>query len=176
MDTYAVVLYFDRVTNDAFKKIIKAIADISNNHYMVDMNIPPHITIGSFLCDDSYSLIEIIENFASSVNTYNVKFNQTGAFEPKVLFASPIKDGYLERLNTLIHEVLLKHFQPADNEYYTPAKWIPHCALAVKLNEEQFQKARIVEEKIELPIIAKVKKVALAKCNPYKEIAVWEIS
>lgn len=176
MDTYAVVLYFDPVTDDTLKKIIKDIAEISNNNYMVDVNIPPHITIGSFLSDGSDGLIGIIENFAKSIETFEVKFDGIGVFEPRVLYASPIKSGYLAHLNERINEVLLKQLQPADNGYYTPEKWIPHCALVVRLDERQFQKAKTIEEKIELPMIAKVQKVALAKCNPYKEIEVWGIS
>ncbi|MBR2037332.1 MAG: hypothetical protein IKA09_06330, partial [Lachnospiraceae bacterium] len=45
MDTYAVVLYFDAVTDRKLKKIIENIALISGNNYMIDVNIPPHITI-----------------------------------------------------------------------------------------------------------------------------------
>lgn len=176
MDTYAVVLYFDAVANDTLNKIIENIAVISNNNYMVDVNIPPHITIGSFLSDGYTSLLGMVENFAQNIENFEVKFDEIRAFEPRVLFASPMKNSYLEQLNILIHEKLLKCFPAADNEYYTPTKWIPHCALAVRLDIEQFQKAKAVEEKIELPMIAKVQKVALARCNPYKEIKVWEIS
>lgn len=176
MDTYAIVLYFDAVTNDTINEIIKTISVITDNTYMIDVNIPPHITIGSFLCDESDRLMAEVGDFMKDVDTFQVKFDGVGAFEPKVLFASPVKDDYLEKINLAIHEILLENFQPADNEYYTPTKWIPHCALAVRLDEKQFQQARKVEDQIQLPMIAKVEKIALARCNPYEEIKVWEIS
>lgn len=75
----------------------------------------------------------------------------------------------------MVHDILLNHVIPADNENYTPEKWIPHCALAIRLNKEQFEKAMIIEKSIDFPIVAKVQKVAFARCNPYKEIKVWEI-
>lgn len=175
MDTYAVVLYFDAATSDTIKKEIENVAVISENSYMVDVNIPPHITIGSFFSEGHADLLKAVENFAKTIERFDVKFDRIKAFEPKVLFLSPIKDTHLERLNTLIHEALLKDYPPADNENYRPEKWIPHCALAVRLDKEQFQKVKMVEEKIELPMVANVQKAALAKCNPYKEIAVWDI-
>lgn len=174
MDTYAVVLYFDAVTDRKLKKIIENIALISGNNYMIDVNIPPHITIGSFLSDEADLLLEMVEVFSKSISAFEVEFEEIRAFEPRVLFASPNKEEYLERLNVLIHETFCNNFLPADNEYYTPAKWVPHCALAVRLDKEQFQK--VVTRQIELPANAKVEKIALARCNPYKEIAVWEIS
>lgn len=104
-----------------------------------------------------------------------MKFDAIKAFEPKVVFASPVKSDELKEVNLLINKMFIDEFSPADNEYYTPTKWIPHCALAVKLNAMQFEKTKEVEEKIELPLIAKVQKAALARCNPYKEIKVWDV-
>lgn len=142
---------------------------------MIDVNIPPHITIGSFFSDEYTNLLAIVENFAKHIEEFDVKFDKINAFEPRVLFSSPIKDAYLKQLNILVHDTFLKHVAPADNENYTPEKWIPHCALAVRLDKEQYKKAMIIGKSIEFPIVAKVQKVALAKCNPYKEIKVWEI-
>ena len=175
MDTYAIVLYFDDVSNNTFKEIIKDVALISNNNYMIDVNIPPHITIGSFSSDDYVNLLAIVEDFTKHIEEFDVKFDKINTFEPRVLFASPIKDAHLMRLNILVHDTFLKHVTPADNENYTPDKWIPHCALAVRLDKEQLKKAMIIEKSIKFPIVAKVQKVDLARCNPYKEIKVWEI-
>lgn len=175
MDTYAIVLYFDEISNDTFKEIIKNVALISNNNYMIDVNIPPHITIGSFFSDECTNLLTIVEDFVKHIEKFDVKFDKISAFEPRVLFASPIKDANLMRLNTLVNDTFLNHAMPADNENYTPEKWIPHCALAVRLDKEQFEKAMIIEKSIDFPIVVKVQKVALARCNPYKEIKVWEI-
>ena len=175
MDTYAVVLYFDAATNDTLKKVIKNIAAISKNRYMIDVKIPPHITIGSFFSDGHADLLAVLDKFANTIESFEVKFNGIRAFEPKVLFLSPVKDTHLKQLNILLHETLLKDYPPADNENYIPEKWIPHCALAVRLDEAQFQKAKSIAEKTELPAVAKVQKIALARCNPYKEIAVWDI-
>lgn len=176
MDTYAIALYFDKVSADTLQGIINNVALISNNNYMIDVNIPPHITIGSFLSDECSGIMTIMEDFVKHLVAFDVEFDKINAFEPRVLFASPIKDAYLMRYNRLVHDLFSKHFMPADNEYYTPDKWIPHCALAVKLDKAQFKKAMTIQKNIDFPIIANVQKIALARCNPYKEIKVWEIN
>lgn len=50
-----------------------------------------------------------------------------------------------------------------------------HCALACKMEEGELKSAKLEAERIELPLIAKVTEIALAECNPYKEIYVWTI-
>jgi len=174
MDTYAIVLYFDEVTSNKLNKVIQTVAELSGNHYMIDTKIPPHITIGSFLCAEPELLIKEVGNFAETIETFQVQFDDVRAFEPKVLFASPIKDEYLEKINIKINELLNDCFLPADNEYYTPEKWVPHCALAVRLDKEQFEKVKNIGNEINLPLFAEVQQIALAKCNPYEEKEVWD--
>lgn len=50
-----------------------------------------------------------------------------------------------------------------------------YCALACKMKESEIKRAKMEAERIELPLIAKVTEIALAECNPYKEIYVWTI-
>jgi len=174
MDTYAVVLYFDVNTNDTIGKIITRTAALSGNNYMLDINIPPHVTLGCFFSDEQNALYERVGIFAKDIKPFDVTFNAIKAFEPHVLFVSPVKDEYLTRSNILLHELLLSNYEPAENANYLPDRWMPHCSLAVRLDEEQFAKAKAIESEIELPFTARVSKIALAKCNPYTEVAIWE--
>ena len=176
MNTYAIVLYFDEGTNKIIDKTIKRAAALSGNNYMLDINIPPHITLGCFYSDRHVNLVEKVESFAKSLSPFEVTFNAIGAFEPYVLFASPIKDDHLTQLNALLHESLLNHYEPAENANYLPDKWMPHCSLAVRLDAEQFAKVKTIEAEIELPFTTQVTKIALAECNPYNEIAIWNIN
>lgn len=176
MDTYAIVLYFDDTTNKVIGNMIERAATLSGNNYMLDIGIPPHVTLGCFFSDDQANLHERVESFAKGVAPFEVTFHSIGAFEPYVLFASPVKDERLTRLNALLHESLLNRYEPAENANYLPDRWMPHCSLAVRLDEEQFAKAKAIESEIDLPFTALVTKIALAKCNPYNEIAIWKIN
>jgi 2'-5' RNA ligase len=105
-----------------------------------------------------------------------VTFHSIGAFEPYVLFVSPVKDECLTQLNALLYESLLNSYEPAENANYLPDRWMPHCSLAVRLDAEQFAKAKAIESEIDLPFTARVTKIALAKCNPYNVMATWNIN
>jgi len=176
MNTYAIVLYFDEITSKTINKMIERTVILSGNDYMLDINIPPHITLGCFFSDEHVGLLEKVESFTKSLSPFEVTFNAIGAFEPYVLFASPVKDDHLTQLNALLHESLLNHYEPAENTNYLPDRWMPHCSLAVRLDAEQFAKAKTIEAEIELPFTAQVTKIALAECNPYNEVAIWNIN
>lgn len=176
MDTYAIVLYFDDTTNKIIGNIIERAASLSGNNYMLDINIPPHVTLGCFFSDEQVDLHERVESFVKSVTPFEVTFHSIGAFEPYVLFASPVKDERLTQLNALLHESLLNRYEPAENANYLPNRWMPHCSLAVRLDAEQFAKAKAIESEIDLPFTARVTKIALAKCNPYNVMATWNIN
>lgn len=173
MESYAVVLYFDEKVNNSIQKEIDHLSMLTENTYMIDAGIPPHITVGCFCGGSFNSMVEIVEELIKRVEPFEVKFSGVGTFPPKVVFASPIKDDCLERINGLVHEMFIGNFQAADQDNYIPEKWVPHCALAVRLDEEQFRKASMAE--IELPAAARVQKIALARCNPYQEIKVWKL-
>ncbi len=175
MDTYAIVLYFDEITTAKLNQAIKAVSDASNNSYMIDTKIPPHITIASFYSDDQEKITKATSDFASTVEKSEVLFEEIKKFVHRVLFVSPKRDKYLNDLNAKVNQILVSDFQPADNENYLPEKWVPHCALAVRLDAIQLQKAEKVAKEIQLPFSAKIEKMALAKCNPYQEICVWQI-
>lgn len=175
MYTYAIVLYFDKDASAVLGSATETVAAASGNRYMLDVDIPPHITIGSFQADGTSVLKEKISSFLQDFQKFCVEFDKIASFEPKVVFASPKRNACLEKYNRSIHELLKNLCPPGDNEYYTPEKWIPHCALALKLNDVEYTAARKAAETLPLPLRAKVEKIALARCNPYCETAVWEI-
>lgn len=173
MESYAIVLYFDEKANNSIQKEIDNMSLLTVNTYMIDAKIPPHITVGCFWGDSPDPMVEMIEKLRKKVEPFEVTFSGVGTFPPKVIFAAPIKDDRLERINRLVHEMFIGNFQAADQENYIPTKWIPHCALAVRLDEEQFN--RVSMAKLELPAAARVQRIALARCNPYQEIKVFQL-
>lgn len=172
---YAVVIHFDKEATSILNRKIEDIAILSENRYMLDTGIAPHITIGAFNSDNEAAITEIIDNFAKNVSSGIIDISEIGCFKPHVVFASPVKNEYLINLNYLLNEMVSGKFEVADNEHYIPKNWTPHCTLATKLNEQQFEKAVIEAEKIALPLLAKATELALAECNPYKELAVWKL-
>lgn len=172
MHTYAVVVHFDSDTTHRINKFIRAISRATGNSYMIDTNITPHITIGCFNAWETDRLIDIVKEIIDDIKTDTIEFDEIKAFEPRVLFLSPKRNAYLTEFNERVYEAFYGKFKPGENGYYIPEHWIPHCALACKMEESEIKRAKIEAESIELPMTAKVTGIALAECNPYKEIYV----
>ena len=45
---YLISLYFDEKTEKHIRRFIKQVAKRTGNTYMIDGNVPPHITIAAF--------------------------------------------------------------------------------------------------------------------------------
>lgn len=175
MNDYAVVIYFDERTSEELRNMISKVASYSGNLYMVETGIPPHVTIGAFSADNEIRLRERMEEFIHEFSSGEVVFQEIRTFDPKVLFLSPVKNEYLVAANSRLNEIMDGFFSPADHDYYLPEYWVPHLALAVKLEKEQMKAAKEAVDSLPLPIVAQVTKAALARCNPYEELTVWEL-
>ena len=46
--TYAISLFFDEQSTEKLTSLIKSVAEITDNFYVVKNNIPPHITLAMF--------------------------------------------------------------------------------------------------------------------------------
>lgn len=175
--TYAVTLYFDPESTTLIRSAISHLAEICGNDYMIQNEVPPHLTLGMFHASDAdlEKLENLFRDFSKKAGrTFPVDFSGADSFMDKVIFLSLKKDSptftFLKDLNSSLHEMFIPHFEAGDNRNYLPQNWVPHIALAVKLSHSQFEKGISLFEKSILPQSAKVISLGLARCNPYKEI------
>ncbi len=148
--TYAITLYFDDDTTQQIRTLTADLAAITKNDYMIANSVPPHLTLGMFHAEDAEleKLKELFCEFVSSAKCelggldFPMGFDGPDNFLDKVIFLKPGDTcrPTLYRLNELLHQLFLPHFEPADNRNYLPGNWVPHVALAVKLNDESFTK------------------------------------
>ena len=165
---YAVVLYFDSRTNAIFQALIEELAAVTGNFYMSEHCIPPHVTIGDFFAEDA----ENIGVFAEGVKSGEIEFNGWGAFVPSVLYAIPVSGDYLRACNRSVSG-WIRDSGYKENKLYACGNWIPHLTVATKLTAEQFEKARVAAKFT--PFFGRAEKIALVKCNPYREICCCDL-
>ncbi|GBU27450.1 hypothetical protein R84B8_00982 [Treponema sp. R8-4-B8] len=170
---YAVVFYFNKTTEEKINSLILKIANETGNRYMVDNNIPPHITISLFKYDETVdTIINIVENNISTFNRNNIKIASIGMFNPNVLFLLPIMNDYLIESNKKISKIIKTNDKILLDKNYIENQWIPHISLGVKLNKnELINGIKILVEYFEV----ETNKIGLVKCNPYRNIKMWEI-
>ena len=103
---YAVILLFNNVSEENINSIILNISKETRNNYMVENNIPPHLSISLFEYNESVDkIIKIIEVNKNKFKKDLIKIASFGVFNPNVLFLSPVFDNNLSNSN----KILLKY-------------------------------------------------------------------
>ncbi|MBO4640733.1 MAG: 2'-5' RNA ligase family protein [Treponema sp.] len=180
-DTYAVTLYLDSQTNELILEAMRDIAVTTGNNYMLDNSVPPHLSLGLFHAEEKKAseMEKLFGQFAESLKSnsagLSLNFNGPDNFADKVIFLSVARDKPLMKLNRDLHQLFLPHFEAGDNRNYLPENWVPHIALAVKLDAQQFAKGFSIAKRFPLPKSAKITSATLAKCNPYNEVLKYTI-
>ncbi|MBR4599808.1 MAG: 2'-5' RNA ligase family protein [Treponema sp.] len=144
--TYSVSLILDPSSAEKILSAQKELALISQNDNLAKNPPPPHITLGFFHANDEDfpKLKELFEDFSKSAGpSFDLDFGQPDSFLNKVIFL-PVKEdspslARLKSLNLALHEKF-SVFEPGGNRNYTPERFFPHTALAVKLTKNQFEK------------------------------------
>ncbi|WP_310605318.1 hypothetical protein [Anaerosporobacter sp.] len=172
---YAIGLYFDFKTTNKITKIIEAVAQNGANTYMVDTKIPPHLTLSYFQTDHINPIINILNTHTTNWHANNIFFASLGIFVPNVLFIAPVFTEYLQNLNIEINNLIESVATHGDNGHYLPNQWVPHTALAVRLTDAELKASFETATAMFTAFEGQAVKLFLAECNPYKEIATWEL-
>jgi len=145
--TYALSLNFDDAAGSYIRSLMACLAQASGNSYMTEHQVPPHLTLGMFHCQDQdlEKLKELFDSFAVEAaglagEGLSLTFEGLDNFSDKVIFLKPQKSPVLEKLNEALHKKFLPYFEAGDNRNYLPENYFPHIALGVKLSPAQFEK------------------------------------
>lgn len=170
---YLISIYFDEDTNNVIQQHMKKIAEVTGNTYMLDGNVPPHITISSFDTDNEELAVTMLEQRAKTLASGEIQWVSVGSFMPYVLYITPVLNEYLHNISIEIYEGLKKIENISVSKYYQPYQWFPHTTLGKKLTKEQLHKAFEVMQNQFGVFEGKVTKIGLAKTNPYRDVALF---
>ncbi|MBQ9624226.1 MAG: 2'-5' RNA ligase family protein, partial [Treponema sp.] len=151
-------------------------SQVTQNDHLTKNPPLPHITLGFFHAtdEDFPKLKAAFEEYAKSAgHRFEIDFGQPDSFLDKVIFLPIKKDSssfaHLKALNATLHEKFTV-FEAGGNRNYTPERFFPHTALAVKLTKDQFEKG-INWAQGNIPCAAKITAISLATTHPYKELS-----
>ena len=173
---YLISLYFDEKTSEKIKQYISQVAKKSNNTYMLDANVPPHITISAFDTDNLNPVINVLEEIIPKISQGNLTFASIGFFFPYVIFLQPVLNEYLHNLSVSIYESI----DPLENvcirKCYKPFQWLPHATIGKKLSKSEILSAFTVMQDSFGLFEGTVTKIGLSKTNPYTDIISWNLN
>lgn len=172
---YLVSLYFDDNTSRKIKSLINKAAAKSGNSFMIDGNVPPHITIASFQAHEESKVIELLDKKINDIKCGNITFASIGVFKSSVIYLAPVLNDYLHNLSVSINEGISSLKNVSISKYYLPFQWIPHATIGKKMDGEQLLSA-FQELVKEFTIFnGKATSIGLSKTNPLKNIVLWNL-
>lgn len=172
---YLISIYFDKKTEQIMQSHINQVAKASGNSFMLDGNIPPHITVLGFDGKDEEKVLEIFENNIKSIESGQICFASLGVFKGQVIYVQPILNEYLHNLSVKAHEMYTGVDDIRFSPYYNTFGWIPHLSIGKHLDEKQMEEAFKSLVKNFVPMEATVTRIGIAKTNPHRDIKVLEL-
>ncbi|MBQ0064905.1 MAG: 2'-5' RNA ligase family protein [Firmicutes bacterium] len=167
---YLVSVYFDENTNRSIQKIMSDISSITGNTFMIDHNVPPHLTLAAMDAKKVEDLLPVVEELEGKLTSMEIYFVSIGAFFPYVLYMAPVMDYNLQSLQKTIYEQMEKAPYVRMNKYYQPGYWYPHSTLAKKLSKEEMLAGFAYCQSHFTPIKGRITKIGLAKVNPHEDV------
>ena len=172
---YLISLYFDKKTDNRIRTYIQNIAEKTGNTYMVDHDVPPHITLSAFeICNENL-LVDAIDKVIVKKNTGMLQWIGIGVFKNSTIFIQPILNEYLHDLSCKIYESIINLPGVKVSKYYKPFSWLPHTTIAKQLSEQEMQTAFPILSKSFGMFEGDVVRIELAKKSPYRELASWDL-
>ena len=173
---YAVVLYMNEEKTAMVKEWIKELAPVCGSDYCLCTE--PHVTICAMIADDEELVKKEAAELSKVLKKGEIKVGVIGVFNPFVLFLSPVVDSYLIESSQIANDCMLKVSEIGNKGRYIPGNWVPHMAVAMKMEKEGLYKAFKKLSEIFTPFCAGIDKMALIKWeedNPYQELAVYDL-
>ena len=171
---YLISLCFDKSTEKQMQSYIDDVANKCGNSFMVDNNVPPHITVSALETLDEKSVVEAVSNAMSDIKQNKIEWVTVGTF-PTVIFIQPVLNEYLHKLSSTIYESIIDISDTKVSKFYKPFSWLPHATIAKQLSEEEMRKAFDALQKSFGMFEGEIVRIELAKKNPYRVIASWEL-
>lgn len=190
---YLISIYFDEKTSASLEKIIKRVAEATGNTFMLDNQVPPHITVAAVETRREDELFDCINQLVcesrnddervlitrdmsqSTLRSGELQLVSVGAFFPQVLFVQPVLNEYLYNLSVKLSEKLSVIEETIVSPYYQPFRWLPHCTIAKQLTQEQMVEAFKVLQQHFVPMEGRVTRIGVARTNPHRDVKVWEL-
>jgi hypothetical protein len=168
---YLVSVYFDKTAVHILQRYINKIAEKTGNSFMVDNNVPPHMTISAIEARSENALLGAMDNLRNSLSNGTISIVSVGQLLPYVFYATPVLNGYLQDLSEKVFDEVKSIPESTVSRYYKPMSWLLHITLGKTLTKEQMQMAFSVMQESFVPFEAAITEIGLARVNPQERPA-----
>lgn len=171
---YLVSVYFDKTAVHILQRYINKIAEKTGNSFMVDNNVPPHMTISAIEARSENALLGAMDNREIHFLMGRLALCQLDNCCHMYFMPLPVLNGYLQDLSEKVFDEVKSIPESTVSRYYKPMSWLPHITLGKTLTREQMQMAFSVMQESFVPFEAAITEIGLARVNPHSDVVRWE--
>ncbi len=176
---YAIELYFDKKSEDKVYTLANQIASAQISTKYLDWKTRPHITLACFNDVDEELCISKLKVFAQNHQRLPAGLASVGMFvDTKTIYLTPVMTSSMYQFQRELHEAL-SEFDTRGHEWYTPNRWVPHCAIALTKEDKDeafFKASDLVLHQFE-KIFGEFTAIGLVKISfPVEEIFAIELN
>ena len=161
---YAVELLFDEESSKLIRRFWSQLDAEGVSSHMVSSGHPPHISLAG-CADLDFAQVSRIEELCRTVNNPGpITLSQISTFpgKEKVFFLGLTPSSELIEFHKNFHKIC-KDVLKEQNPHYLPASWIPHCTLAVGLDDSQISKFFTLTRGLNLPRRVQLERLAIVE-------------
>ena len=174
---YAIVLYMNDQKTKMTEQMTRELAAVCGSDYCT--NTVPHISIASLIAEDEEAVRVEAAKLSRLLKRGKVNIASIGVFNPVVLFLAPIMNAYLLESCRMANNQMLRVCKIGNQGRYLPDAWVPHIAVAMKMEKDGLYRGFNRLSELFSPFDAEIDRMALIRSereNPYQELAVYELA
>ena len=171
---YLITLYFDEKTTEELQRWICLLAKETDNTFMTENHVPPHMTLSAFEAPDEETAKRAFGQMGFE-SAGEVQLVSVGAFLPQVIYVGAVYSEYLHALSRCADEVLDREESIRIRPNYRPFSWLPHVTLGKQLTKEALSRAFGVMQDNFQVIKGNVVRIGLSRTNPYRDLGIREL-
>lgn len=136
---YSIGLYFDPKTESMVRKIWKQLADLHLAEYFYVSGNRPHITLGIFNVENTDIVKSELEMISRTKKAFSISFQHIGLFQSSTnaVFWGPVVTQEFLEFHSAFYSRILSTGATTESNYYTPGNLVPHCGLAMDVEDKQ---------------------------------------
>lgn len=135
--TYAIVLYFDKETEEKIMGLAQKVADNKLSTKFLEWKVRPHVTLAMYNDVDENKCVELLKGFAKGRKEIPAFLDSVGMFnDTKAIFLNPTMTKNMYQLQSNLHETLIE-FDTQGWEWYLPDGWVPHCTVVMNSEDDE---------------------------------------
>ena len=167
---YHISIYFDDKSDSIIRNYYRTVEASTDNTYLQDNNVPPHITLAVFNTTNEVAAIEAFFKVKSEFDEGSITWVSVGGLGNSVLCIVPVYNEYLHNLNEMVHKYISDISDIQNDNRYNAFNWFPHATIGKTLTPEQQGRGFCAMQKQFGKFESRAVRIGLAKTNPYREI------